>query len=51
MRSIKTLARSGILLRLLPQQFEWLQYWYYRWKGFMKYAAEVASDGVTYQVL
>jgi hypothetical protein len=38
---------SGIqvILRLLPQRFERLQYWYYCWEGFMKYAVQMASGG------
>jgi hypothetical protein len=38
---------SGIqvILNLLPQQFERLPSWYYRWKGFMKYAVEVTAGG------
>jgi hypothetical protein len=37
-----------ILLRLLPQQFKWLQYWYYSWEGFMMYAIEMPSGGMIY---
>jgi hypothetical protein len=39
---------SGIrvILRLLPQQFEMLQCWYYWWEGFMKYAVEMTSCGM-----
>jgi hypothetical protein len=28
-------------------QFKKLQCWYYRWEGFMKYAVEMASGGLT----
>jgi hypothetical protein len=45
---------SGIrvTLRVLPQQFDRLQCWYYWWDGFKKYAIEMASSGMihTYQV-
>jgi hypothetical protein len=37
-----------IKLRLLPQQFEVLQCWYYRWNGFMKCVTEIGSDGMIY---
>jgi hypothetical protein len=32
-----------VILRLLPQQSERLQYWYYWWEEFIKYADEMAS--------
>jgi hypothetical protein len=41
---------SGIqvILRLLPLQSEKLQCWYYHWEGFMMYAVEMISDGMTH---
>jgi hypothetical protein len=41
---------SGIHVtwRVLPQQLERLQYFYYWWEGFMIYAVEMASDGMKY---
>jgi hypothetical protein len=33
-----------VLLRLLPQEFERLLCWRYRWERFMKYACQMASD-------
>jgi hypothetical protein len=41
---------SGIqvILRVLPQQFERLWYWYYWWEGLHKYAVEMASGGMMY---
>jgi hypothetical protein len=41
---------SGIqvILWLLPQKFERLQYWYYWWEGFMKYAVEMDSGDMMY---
>jgi hypothetical protein len=43
-------SSSGIqvILRLLPEQFERPQCWYYGRDGFMKLVFEVASDGMTY---
>jgi hypothetical protein len=37
-----------VLLRLLLEQFERLQCWYYSWEGFMKYAVEMDSDAMIY---
>jgi hypothetical protein len=41
---------SGIkvILRLLHQQFEGLQSWYYWWEEYMKYATEMSSGGIIY---
>jgi hypothetical protein len=41
---------SGIqaILRITCQQFERLQYWYYWWEGFMKYAIEMTACGMIY---
>jgi hypothetical protein len=33
-------------IKVLPQQFERLQCWYYRWKGFMKHIVEIVSCGI-----
>jgi hypothetical protein len=33
---------------LWPQIFEGLQYWFYWWQGFMKYAVEMGSGAMTY---
>jgi hypothetical protein len=37
-----------LILKLLPQQFERLQCWYYWREEFMKYAVEMASGGIIY---
>jgi hypothetical protein len=37
-----------IIVRLLPQQFDRLQFWYYSWEGFMKHTTELASGGTIY---
>jgi hypothetical protein len=41
---------SGIhvMLRLIPQEFEGLHYWYYWRKRFIKAAVEMASNGIVY---
>jgi hypothetical protein len=39
-----------VILKLLPQQFERLQCWYCRWYEFMKYAVEMASDGIVLHI-
>jgi hypothetical protein len=42
---------SGIqvILRIFPQQLERLQCWYYWWRGFLKYAADIISGGMMYE--
>jgi hypothetical protein len=37
-----------VILRLLPQQFERMQCWYYRQERFMKYDVEMASGSMIY---
>jgi hypothetical protein len=37
-----------VILRVLPQQFERLWYWYYWWEGFLKYTTEMTSRGMIY---
>jgi hypothetical protein len=37
-----------IILRVIPEQFERLQCWYYRVDGFIKYAVEMASGSMIY---
>jgi hypothetical protein len=37
-----------LILRLLPQQFERVQCWYYQWERFTKYASEVVSGVMMY---
>jgi hypothetical protein len=32
-------------IKVLPQQFEKMQYWLYGWEGFMKYTIMMASGG------
>jgi hypothetical protein len=41
-----------VILWFFPRQSERLQCWYYKWEGFMMYAFEMTSDGMThtYQV-
>jgi hypothetical protein len=34
-----------VILKLIPQQFESLKCWYYRWEAFIKYTIEMGSDG------
>jgi hypothetical protein len=44
--SFMTISSSiQVILRLLPQQLQRLQCWYYSWEGFMKYAVEMTSGG------
>jgi hypothetical protein len=38
-----------VLLRLLPQQFERLQWWYYWQEGFTKYTVEMALGGMIHR--
>jgi hypothetical protein len=35
-----------VILRLLLQQFERLQCWYYWWEGLTKYTTQMAADGM-----
>jgi hypothetical protein len=37
-----------VILRLLPQQFERLQCWYYLSKRFMMHGVQMASGGMIY---
>jgi hypothetical protein len=49
-KSSFTTAGSGIqvILKLLSQRFERLDYWYYTMKRFMKYAIEMTSGDMIY---
>jgi hypothetical protein len=52
MTYIRSLTKTGsgiqVILRLLPTQSERLQYSYYWWKGFVRYAVEMISGVMTY---
>jgi hypothetical protein len=47
-RSVTMGSGSQLILKLLSQQFERLQCWYYRWAGLVKYAVEMASGGTKF---